>query len=78
VKKIGGRSITKGVGLAFINEVTRQLGQDIPIWENKVQHERPMLCDGDGPIAMFRRWCKQFYSYPGEPASTHRSLVVSA
>ena len=68
VKKLGGRSITKGVGLAFINEVSRQLGQDIPIWENKVQLERPMIVDGDGPIGLFRRWSKQFYSYPGEAA----------
>jgi hypothetical protein len=21
----------------------------------------PMLCDGDGPIGLFRRWAKQFY-----------------
>lgn len=64
VKKIGGRSITRGVGLAFINEVSRQLGQDIPIWENKVQHERPLIVEGDGPLGLFRRWSKQFYTYP--------------
>jgi len=22
---------------------------------------RPVLCDGDGPIGLFRRWAKQFY-----------------
>jgi hypothetical protein len=21
----------------------------------------PVLCDGDGPIGIFRRWAKQFY-----------------
>ena len=31
---------------------------------NKVQYEKPLLCDGDGPIALFRRWCTQFYSWP--------------
>jgi phenylpropionate dioxygenase-like ring-hydroxylating dioxygenase large terminal subunit len=80
VKKMGGRSLTKGVGLAFVNEVSRQLEQDIPIWENKIQHERPVLCDGDGPIGMFRRWCKQFYSWPssGEGDKEPRRLEVTA
>jgi 3-ketosteroid 9alpha-monooxygenase subunit A len=67
VKKLGGRSITRGVGLAFINEVSRQLGQDIPIWENKIQLERPMITEGDGPVGLFRRWSKQFYSYGAAP-----------
>jgi 3-ketosteroid 9alpha-monooxygenase subunit A len=62
VRKVGGRSLTRGVGLAFINEVSRQLGQDIPIWENKVQLERPLIVEGDGPLGLFRRWSKQFYT----------------
>lgn len=62
LKKIGGAEITKGVGAAFIGEVARQLEQDIPIWENKTQWERPVLCDGDGPIGLFRKWSRQFYS----------------
>jgi len=57
------------VGSAFVKEVSRQLGQDIPIWENKIQHEQPLLCDGDGPIGMFRRWCQQFYARPQEAAA---------
>ena len=62
VKKLGGADITRGVGAAFIKEVSRQLEQDIPIWENKVQWERPVLCDGDGPVGLFRKWCRQFYT----------------
>lgn len=61
VKKMGGRSLTDGIGKAFMHEIARQLEQDIPIWENKVYLDRPALCDGDGPIGVFRRWCKQFY-----------------
>ena len=38
--------------------------QDIPIWEHKVYRERPLLVKGDGPIAEFRRWARQFYSDP--------------
>jgi 3-ketosteroid 9alpha-monooxygenase subunit A len=66
VKKVGGKSVTSGVGKAFVAEIERQLEQDTPIWENKIQHARPLLCDGDGPIGLFRRWCTQFYSWPDE------------
>ena len=52
---------TDRIGPAFIKEVNRQLGDDIPIWENKIYLESPNLCDGDGPIAKFRRWAQQFY-----------------
>jgi 3-ketosteroid 9alpha-monooxygenase subunit A len=69
VKKVAGADITRGVGKAFVAEVTRQLEEDIPIWENKIQHEHPLLCDGDGPVGLFRRWSKQFYCWPVERAA---------
>ena len=47
-------------------EIVRQVNQDIPIWEHKAYHEHPMLCDGDGPIAKYRRWFRQFYDDGGE------------
>lgn len=46
---------------AFRDEIVRQVGQDIPIWENKVYLDDPALCDGDGPIARYRKWFSQFY-----------------
>ncbi len=61
VRKLPDSDSTKGLGKAFIDEIERQFGQDIPIWENKIHHERPVLCDGDGPIATVRQWAKQFY-----------------
>ena len=39
-----------------------QFENDVPIWENKVYRPTPILCDGDGLIAEFRRWCQQFYA----------------
>jgi hypothetical protein len=61
VKKTANQRLTDNVGKAFIAEIERQLSQDIPIWENKIMKMRPVLCDGDGPIGLFRRWAKQFY-----------------
>ena len=60
-KKLASDEATSGVSRAFIAEIERQLGQDIPIWENKIMKSPPVLCDGDGPIGLFRRWSKQFY-----------------
>jgi len=35
--------------------------QDFDIWENKAYPANPVLCDGDGPIAEYRKWAAQFY-----------------
>lgn len=44
-----------------IDNVVFQVGQDIPIWENKKFEANPILCDGDGPINKYRKWFNQFY-----------------
>jgi hypothetical protein len=44
-----------------VKEISRQLEQDKPVWENKVYLDRPLICEGDGPIGQFRRWAAQFY-----------------
>jgi phenylpropionate dioxygenase-like ring-hydroxylating dioxygenase large terminal subunit len=46
----------------FRDEIKHQVEQDIPIWENKVYLDDPILCDGDGPIAKYRKWFQQFYA----------------
>jgi len=61
VKKMGNDDITRGVGKAFVDEVSRQLEQDIPVWENKIYVHPPMLAAGDGPVGKYRKWSKQFY-----------------
>ena len=62
---------------AMIAEVVRQVRQDIPIWENKIFRESPMLCDGDGPIAKYRRWFSQFYDEVAAPLVPARPLPSS-
>jgi hypothetical protein len=61
VKKLGNEDTTRGVAKAFIAEIARQLGQDIPVWENKIYVHPPMLCAGDGPVGKYRKWARQFY-----------------
>ena len=64
VKKGPNDMVTNTVAERFQAEIESQLEADIPIWENKIFLERPMLCDGDGPIGVFRKWSRQFYSMP--------------
>ena len=51
-----------GVGRAIIKDICKQLEEDKPVWEHKVYRPLPILCDGDGPIAKFRKWYSQFYA----------------
>ena len=44
------------------NGLTSGVSQDLPIWENKRYRERPILCEGDGPIMQYRKWAAQFYA----------------
>ena len=57
--------------------LNREVGQDAPIWEAKRYLERPILAEGDGPIAEYRRYCKQFYVQPAE-IKTAKLPVVAA
>jgi hypothetical protein len=61
IKNSGDADITKGIGKAFAAEIARQLEQGIPVWENKVYFEKPVLCDSDGPLMKDRHRAKQFF-----------------
>jgi 3-ketosteroid 9alpha-monooxygenase subunit A len=58
-----------GIAKAICLDLEKQVNEDIPIWENKRHHERPVLCDGDGPISQYRDWCVQFYPERAQPSS---------
>ena len=34
---------------------------DLIVWDNKKYRPKPLLCDGDGPIMLWRKYYKQFY-----------------
>ena len=62
VRRFADDAVTSSVGEAFVNEVSRQLLEDKPIWEHKRYIDRPALADTDGPFTAFRRWAAQFYA----------------
>jgi len=58
------RDVPDEVALAAVDSSDREWAADVPIWENKLYRERPVLTGDDGPVAKFRRWFAQFYSDP--------------
>ena len=59
---VNGEVPTGGVHEAIIADICKQLDEDTIIWESKIYREDPLLCDGDGPVAKFRRHYAQFYA----------------
>ncbi len=62
VRKLDGADAWHGAGAAIVRDLEKQMAEDIVIWENKKYFERPLLCDGDGPIGTYRKWMRQFFS----------------
>jgi len=60
-KNQGDEDTTAQFGKALMEHISREIEQDVPIWENKEYAEHPVLTKGDGPIAAWRSWCQQFY-----------------
>jgi phenylpropionate dioxygenase-like ring-hydroxylating dioxygenase large terminal subunit len=47
---------------AFFDAYLRDWDLDINIWEHKIHRPRPVLAEGEGAFARYRRWYRQFYS----------------
>ncbi len=45
----------------YVDNLTTGFHEDIQIWENKTWRDRPVICDGDGPIGRLRTWYRQFF-----------------
>ncbi|NRA35649.1 MAG: Rieske (2Fe-2S) protein [Polyangiaceae bacterium] len=74
VPKLPNEGHSIAFGKALLENVSRELDSDIPIWENKLYADDPVLSRGDGPVYKWRRWCKQFYT--GKPEG-HSPNVTS-
>jgi len=55
---------------AVVKDLVNQFEHDLPIWENKACWKSPRLCDGDGPVGVYRKWTRQFFS-PESEVSDH-------
>jgi len=50
----------------FFDYYAKDWELDMPLWNKKIFREQPVLAEGDGDIARFRKWYRQFYSVPVE------------
>jgi nitrite reductase/ring-hydroxylating ferredoxin subunit len=60
----GARDLSPG-SRALVDAIVENTSRDVPIWEHKVYREHAALVPGDGPIALLRRWARQFHEAPG-------------
>jgi len=49
----------------LLSQQKQDVLQDVVIWERKQYRTPPRLCQADGPIGAYRRYCRQFY--PEQP-----------
>jgi len=40
----------------------KEVEQDLDVWNHKTFVQLPALAKGDGPVATYRVWARQFYS----------------
>lgn len=74
-KELGEEACDKMVA-DYVEANRIAFGQDVDIWHTKVRVDNPVLCDGDGPINVLRKWYSQFYMDIADvPASTKERKV---
>jgi nitrite reductase/ring-hydroxylating ferredoxin subunit len=56
------RSLGEGAAEQAAESFCAGVSQDIPIWENKVYRDPPVITKTEKLILEHRRWCQQFYS----------------
>jgi nitrite reductase/ring-hydroxylating ferredoxin subunit len=57
----GDESGPSRYGKSFMGEFSKQIVEDIPIWESKRYRAKPRLATGENAVLDFRRWAGQFY-----------------
>ncbi|XP_060085283.1 probable 3-ketosteroid-9-alpha-monooxygenase, oxygenase component [Ylistrum balloti] len=45
----------------YIENLSKGFQEDVDIWLEKKFVEKPILCDGDGPLMRLRKWYSQFF-----------------
>ncbi len=62
MKRLADEQSTESISELNDQITNLQFTQDVPIWENKIYRDRPIITKVDGPVAQYRRWFRQFYS----------------
>ncbi len=52
--------LTERIADGAFQEFLADVRQDEPIWQHKQYVARPALAQGDGPVAQYRKWARQF------------------
>lgn len=59
---VPSRRLAEIVNRVLLRAFAGDASADFPIWENKTYVDPPRLARGDGPIGLYRKWARQFYS----------------
>jgi nitrite reductase/ring-hydroxylating ferredoxin subunit len=70
----GITQLAQRIALHFL---TLEVASDVPIWEAKRYEAKPALAQGDGEIAVYRRWAEQFYP-PADGSAGKVALPVAS
>ena len=62
MRKLASDDMTGMVAAMVQASFEKEVDQDIPIWENKVYRDPPVITKTEKLILEHRRWCEQFYS----------------
>jgi len=62
MKRLADAGATESIAELNDQITNLQFTQDVPIWENKIYRDRPIITQMDGPVTQYRRWFRQFYS----------------
>ncbi len=63
VKKIPGMTEeqTEEMVSGYVELTRAAFYEDVELWHTKARVDNPLLCDGDGPVNMLRKWYAQFF-----------------
>lgn len=67
------KNLADVAGDEFLENLTRGVQDDLPIWRNKVHRAEPVFCEKDTFLVEYRRWVRQFYSRPLGPDAGDRT-----
>ncbi|MDH4611491.1 Rieske 2Fe-2S domain-containing protein [Pseudomonas sp. BN102] len=67
----------QAIAEAYAEQAHKSFFQDVEIWHSKTRIDRPILCDGDGPVYQLREWYEQFYTNVADLPAPSRKVFES-